>query len=129
MRDSSLIARTAMANTMRPAAMTTPTLSSCASLRCIALPPAAQEMPQHRLTARSGPGHRADEVHASLVEVGDAIAHEERALDVVGHDDARDLEPRLHAADQVVDGHRGHRVETRGRLVVQDALRIHRDRA
>src|SRR5882672_10402436 len=111
MRDSSLMARTATAKTMSPAAMTTPTLSSRASLFGMAFPPAAQKMTQHRLAAAARLLDGADEVHPALVQEGDPVADEKGALDVVRHDDGRDVQPGLHAADQVVDGAGGHRIE------------------
>src|SRR6266850_3089906 len=127
MRDSWLIARTATANTIRPAAMTTPTLSSRASLLGgMPLPPAAQKMPQHRLPAGARLVDGPYEVHLPLVQKGDAVAHEEGALDVVRDDHRRHVQPGLHAADQIVDRSGGHRIEARRRLVVQDAVRLHR---
>src|SRR5712671_4046231 len=129
MRDSWLIARTATAKTMSAAAITMPTPSSRASLFGMPLPSAGQEMAQHRLTALPRLVHGADEEHLSLVQEGDPIADEEGALDIVGHDHGGDAQSRLHAANQIVYRAGRHRVETRRRLVVQDATRVHGDRA
>src|SRR6266581_4416952 len=102
-RCSLLIAMTPTANRIIPIDTNAPTLISFVALEsCIvASPPAAQEMTQPGLVGRPGFGHGADEVHAPLEQVGDAVPDEERALNVVRHHNRRDLDLPLETADQV----------------------------
>ena len=67
--------------------------------------------------------------HPPFVEHRDAGADGVRAAHVVRDDDARDAESVAHADHELVDDGAGHRVEARGRLIVQDVLRAQRDRA
>ena len=62
-----------------------------------------------------------------LIEHGDASSDDVGAPHVVGDDDARDAEPVAHANHELVDDGARDRIETRGRLVVQDVLRPERD--
>src|SRR5437899_995106 len=121
-RCSLLIAMTPRANRIMPIDTNAPTLISFVALEsCIfAPPPAAQELAQPGLVGCPGLGHGADKVHAPLEQIGDAVPDEERAVDVVRHHDRRDLDLPLETADQVVDRVRGHGIETRRRLVVEN---------
>src|SRR2546427_4114796 len=130
-RCSLLIAMTPTAKRMSPIDTNAPTLISFVALesRTVTFPSAAQEMKQPRFAGGSGLVHGAHEVHASLVQVREAVPDEEGALDVVGHDDRGDMDLPLQPANQGVDGVGGHRIQSGGRLVVEDTLRIHGDRA
>ena len=67
--------------------------------------------------------------HLSLEQHRDARADEVRAAHVVRDDDAGDAELFLHAHHELVDDGGGDRIESGGRLVVEDVLRLARDGA
>src|SRR5438445_5726702 len=129
-RRALLIAITPRAKRISPSETRAPTLTSLVALesRTRPFPSPRQEMPKAGVPAGPGLLDRPDEVHPPFVQVAEAIAHEEGAVDVVGDDHRGHPQSRLEAADQLVDGARGHRVEAGRRFVVQDALRVHRDR-
>src|SRR5262245_17479555 len=113
-----------MAKTISPTEITAPTESSRAHLSALVDPP-GEELAQPRFGAALRLLDGPDEQHATLEQEGDAVPDIQRRVDVVRHHDRRHLEALLHAADELVDGRGGHRVETRRRLVVEDAARLH----
>src|SRR5437016_3446889 len=72
---------------------------------------------------------RADEPDAALVQEGDPVGDQESAAEVVGHHHRAHPEAALQVADQVIDLGGDHRVETGGRLVVEERARLEHERA
>src|SRR6185436_2800482 len=108
MRDSLPIARTPRANAPSATATVIPTPSSRDTRPAIgSLPPAGQEVLERRFDGALRLVDRADELHVPFVQEGDPVSDEKGRGDVVRHHDRGDVEARLHAANQLVDGHRG----------------------
>src|SRR2546427_4488490 len=130
-RCSLLIAITPTANRITPIETKAPTLISLVALesRNRPFPAAAQEITQPRLPGSTGLVHAPDEIHPTLEQVGDPIAHKERARDVVRHHDRRNSKPPLKIPDQFVDRRGCDRIQPRGRLVIEDTPWLHGDRA
>src|SRR5450759_5123637 len=72
---------------------------------------------------------RSDEDELAVLQKGDAIGHEQRRDDVVGHDDGRRCEAVVQVDDEPVDRQRGHGIEPRRGLVVKEDLGLERDGA
>src|SRR5262249_43226394 len=70
-----------------------------------------------------------DELKAALVKKGHTVGHRARHDDVVSHDDRGDLQADIEVFDQLGDLLRADRIEPRGRLVVEDDLRLERNRS
>ncbi len=72
---------------------------------------------------------RAGHEDFALIEHGDRIGDLERAFELVRHDDDRHAQRIAQAQDQLVELGRDDRIEARRRLVEEEELRIHHDRA
>ena len=64
----------------------------------------------------------------ALVDQGDPVRDGERALQLVSHNDQRDVERLLQAQHVLIDLRRGDRVEPGRRLVEQADIRVHGQR-
>src|SRR5581483_423049 len=88
-----------------------------------------QELAQDGIGRAARLVRRAGESDPPLVEERHPIGDEEGAREVVRHDDRGEAEALLEVADQVVDLRRGDGVEAGRRLVVEERLRLERERA
>ena len=72
---------------------------------------------------------RSLKVNLSFVQIGNAISDVKRVFHVMGHDDAGHAETLLQSADQTIDGIGNDRIESGGRLVIENTRWLTNDGA